>query len=223
MLTVNGLSSTDAWDFEHGYYWFSDATRMGKLLAQYELYRKIVELPGDIFELGVFKGVSLIRFAQFRDFLETATSRKIVGFDAFGKFPTEGLSNPNDHAFIERFEAGAGDGLSREKITEILALKELDRNIELVEGDVHETLPAHLEKFPQTRIALLHLDMDVLEPTAFALDCLWDRVVPGGIVVIDDYNAVEGATQAIDSFVKKTGQKLQKLSFNNTPAFIIKA
>ncbi|WP_417668096.1 TylF/MycF/NovP-related O-methyltransferase [Roseibium sp.] len=222
MLTVNGLNSSDVWDFENGYYWFSDPTRMGKLLAHYELYCKIADLPGDIFELGVFKGASLIRLAQFRSFLETPTSRKIVGFDAFGKFPTEGLSNPNDHAFIGRFETGAGDGLARDQLAEILKFKGLDQNVELVEGDVLATLPAYLEKRPQTRLALLHLDMDVKEPTEFALERLWERVVPGGLVVFDDYNAVEGATQAVDSFVEETGQRLQKLSFNHAPAFIIK-
>ncbi|WP_417684181.1 TylF/MycF/NovP-related O-methyltransferase [Roseibium sp.] len=222
MLTVNGLNSAEVWDHENAFYWFSDATRMGKLLAQYELYCRIVELPGDIFELGVFKGASLIRFAQFRSFLETATSRKIVGFDVFGKFPAEGLSNPNDHAFIKRFEAGVGDGLARDQLAKILKFKGLDQNTRLIEGDVLATVPAYLEVQPQTRLALLHLDMDVKEPTAFALEQLWDRVVPGGLVVIDDYNAVEGATQAVDSFIEKTGQRLQKLRFNHAPAFIVK-
>jgi len=44
--------------------------KINKFLAQYELYKKILEFPSDIFELGVFKGVSLIRLVIFGRALE---------------------------------------------------------------------------------------------------------------------------------------------------------
>ena len=51
------------------------------------------------------------------------------------------------------------------------------------------------------RFSLIHLDMDVYEPTAFVLKKLFDRLVVGGLIVIDDYNTVEGATIAVDEFI----------------------
>jgi len=61
-------------EYENGFYLTSETTRIAKLLAQYELYKKIVHLPGDVIECGVFKGASLIRLATFRDTLETPDS-----------------------------------------------------------------------------------------------------------------------------------------------------
>lgn len=80
----------NAFDYENGFILTSEPYRLGKILAHYEIYKKIVNLPGDVFELGVFKGNSLIQFATFRHLLENDKSRKIVGFDIFGYFPATG-------------------------------------------------------------------------------------------------------------------------------------
>ena len=80
----------DAFDYENGFALTSAPYRMGNILAHYELYKKILHVPGDVIELGVFKGNSLIQFATFRHLLENDKSRKIVGFDAFGDFPAQG-------------------------------------------------------------------------------------------------------------------------------------
>ena len=70
-------------DYENGFYLTSDVYRIGNLMAHYELYKKIIDIPGDIIELGVFKGGSIIQFATFRELLENENSRKIIGFDVF--------------------------------------------------------------------------------------------------------------------------------------------
>ena len=95
-------------------------------------------------------------------------------------------------------------------------------HFELVEGNVLNTLPKYLEDNPATRLALLHLDMDVKEPTDLALELLYDRVVPGGLVVLDDYNSVAGETISVDEFARERGLKIEKLPFYTTPAFIRK-
>ena len=115
---IEGLSEEEIWNYENGFYWFSSPTRIAKMLALYELYQTIVGLPGHIFELGVYKGASLIRLCSFRRILENDFSRKIVGFDAFGAFPRNKLSNPDDLKFIEKFENAGGDGLKKIRSTE---------------------------------------------------------------------------------------------------------
>lgn len=219
---VRSLSSANVWDYENGYYWFADRRRFGKFCAHYELYRRIVGLPGDVLEFGVYKAASLIRMAVFRDLLETAYSRKIYGFDAFGDFPTDGLSMSSDHSFVPAFESAGGPGLDVADVEAILRDKGCGDNVRLVKGNVIETLPAFLIENPQTRIALLHLDMDVYEPTRVVIEQLWDRIVPGGVMMVDDYNAVEGATRAIDEFVAKSGRRIEKLPMSHVPAFIVK-
>ena len=218
---IRELSSGDIWDYENGFYWFSDRTRIAKLMAHLAIYEQIVKLPGDVIEFGVYKAASLIRFLTFRNILENDFSRKIVGFDAFGKFP-QNLSNiDSDFGFITQFEEQGGEGLSVPEVTNILNRKGFE-NYELVAGDVFETLPKWLVQNPYTRISLLHLDMDVYAPTKYVLGELWNRVVEGGIIVFDDYNTVEGETLAVDEFLKKHKIKLVKNHFYKIPSYIIK-
>ena len=220
-MKIRNLSQDNVWDYENGFYWFSPKNRVNKMLAHYELYKTILGLPGHIFELGVYKGASLIRLATYRDALENDYSRKIVGFDAFGEFPTEGLNVKDDLEFIDKFEVAGGYGLDIQEVSALLDLKGFE-NCQLIKGNVFDTLPAYLETNPETRLSFLHLDMDVKEPTDFALEVLYERVVPGGVIVFDDYNAVAGETISVDDFSRKHKLKIEKLSFYNVPSFIRK-
>lgn len=221
-IDVKSLSDERSWDYENGFYWFSHPTRMGKALAQYEIYKLIVNIPGDIFELGVYKGASLIRLATYRRILENDYSRKIIGFDMFGKFPHSTSNTAADNEFIESFENAGGSGIKQSKLKAILERKKL-ANIELIEGNVFNTLDNYLIQFPQTRISFLHLDLDVFAPTEYALNLLYDRVVTGGVIVFDDYNSVEGETLAVDNFIKLNNLKLVKNSFYSVPAYLVKS
>jgi hypothetical protein len=220
-MKIRELESKNKWDYENGYYWFSDPTRLRKVLAHYELYKSIIDLPGDIFELGVYKGASIVRLATFRSTLENDFSRKIVGFDAFGKFPVDKLSMKEDLDFIDVFEGEGGEGLRKSELAGILEEKNF-KNITLIQGNVLDTLPEYIETNPATRISLLHLDMDVKEPTELALAELYDRVVPDGLIIFDDYNTVAGESDAVDSFVKNNKLILQKIPYYSSPAFIRK-
>jgi hypothetical protein len=220
-LTINNLTSNSAWDYENGFHWFSEQSRINKMLAHYELYKMIVDLPGDIFELGVYKGASLIRFCTFRALLESEDSRKIIGFDAFGHFPRERLSLNEDLSFIDGFEIAGGDGLSQEDLSAVLNNKAF-RNYQLIKGNIFDTVPDYLKKHPYVKLSLVHLDMDVKEPTEFALDIVFDRLVPGGLLVVDDYNAVAGATEAVDLFVKRNKLSIRKLRNYRVPSYILK-
>lgn len=219
--SIRDLNRSCVWDYENGFYWFSPKTRLNKMLAHYELYKTIVNIPGCIFEFGVYKGASLVRFATFRDALENDYSRKIIGFDAFGVFPTNKLKVKDDLNFIKKFEDAGGHGLSEDEVSDVLSSKGFE-NFSLVKGNIFDTLPKYLLDNPETRIALLHLDMDVQEPTNFALELLYNRVVPGGIIVFDDYNAVSGETISVDEFVVKHKLKLEKLPFYNVPTYVRK-
>ena len=196
---------------------------MHKLLAQWELYKRIVHLPGDVVECGVYKAASLVRWATFRDGLEAPRGRRIVCFDAFGTFPRAAVAGAADQDFIDRFFEEAGDGLSAADVRAILAHKGLAVNVDFHAGDVRETIPRLIAERPAMRIAMLHLDMDVYEPTAFALTRLWPLVVPGGLVVIDAYNAVEGATRAVDEWLADNPSlRLEKLPFAHVPTCMTK-
>jgi hypothetical protein len=210
-------SAEQAWEYENGFYLTSGISRLGKALAQYELYKRIVNLPGEILEFGVYKGTSMARLLTFRNLLESPFSRQIIGFDAFGIFPRTG--DNDDRTFIDKFEREGGPGYSIDEVTSYLSFKQL-ANFELIAGSVFDTLPVYLEARPQLRIALLHLDMDVYEPTKFVLELLSDRVVKKGLVMIDDYGTVSGASKAVDEWNENRGLTVGKLPIAHIPAFV---
>ena len=217
-MKVFGFEAKRAFEYENGFYLTSDVRRMGKLLAHYDLYKRIVGLPGAIVECGVFKGASLVRFATFRELLESPFSRESVGFDAFGAFPREG--DEGDREFIEAFEDEAGTGIAPEELQEVLAYKGI-RNVTLVPGDINETVPDVAASRPELRIALLHVDVDVYVPTRTILEHLYPRLVPGGLLVLDDYGKVAGETRAVDEYFAERGARLEKLPISHIPAFIV--
>jgi len=214
-----GFNSDQHWEYENGFYLTSHTTRLGKLLAQYELYKSIIHLPGHIVECGVYKGASLVRFCTFREILESPYSRKIIGFDAFGKFPEQ--TSALDKKFIESFEGEGGYGISIEEMQNVLKHKAF-ANVELVQGDICETIPNYLSERPELKISLLHIDVDVYKPSVTILNNLYDKVVNGGLIVFDDYGTVAGETQAADEYFHGKDVCFEKLPISHIPAFVRK-
>ena len=182
------------------FYLLPQTSRISKLINHYELYKKIVSLKGDIIVCGVFKGNSLIRFLTFREILENSLSRKIYGFDVFGKFPK--ANNKFDKKFLKKWNKNVSKGIEFEELNKIIKKKGFS-NFKLEKGDITKTIPNLIKNQPKLKIALLHLDMDIYESTKFALDKLFEFVVKGGLILIDDYKHVYGATKATNEFLKK--------------------
>lgn len=220
MKILDQFDSNKSFLYENGFYLTGKPERLGKLLAHYELYKKISNLPGAIIECGVFKGSSLIRFATFRNLFETEHSRKIIGFDMFGKFPKTRFSE--DKKYRKKFIDSAGDkSISEKELARIFELKNI-KNYELVKGDINKTVPAYVKNNPHLKIALLHVDTDVYEPAVTILKELYDKVVKGGIIAFDDYGTFPGETKAVDEFFKDKKVVIKKLPFSHIPSFVVK-
>lgn len=66
-----------------------------------------------------------------------------------------------------------------------------------MKGDVLETIPNdHHET-----IAILRLDTDFFEATKWELEHLYKKIVPGGVLIIDDYGSWAGCRKAVDDFL----------------------
>ena len=81
----------------------------------------------------------------------------------------------------------------------------------LVKGKVEDTIPQHAPE----RIALLRLDTDWYESTRHELAHLYVRLVPNGVLIIDDYGHWQGARRAVDEFFATCTPKplLQRLDY----------
>jgi hypothetical protein len=211
----------DFWEAENTWYWNAPVSRLSKAIAQWEIYKSIIQLPGEIAEFGTYKAASLIRLATFREIAENAHSRQIVAFDSFGPFPSLG-DDPSDIdvSFVERFQAEGGDGLSEDETASILEAKGF-ANIDLVGGDIFGTLPAYLEKHPALRLALVHVDVDLHAVTQLVLDLTAPLLVADGVFMLDDYGKVAGATRAVDEFlIENPAFTLSRTRFAYAPSVL---
>ncbi len=216
--TLKNVTEKKIWESENIFHLKSDVGRYGKFLAHYEIYKKILSIPGDIIECGVFKGVSLLQFASFRYLLETNASRKIVGFDDFGLFTKQ--KNIDDKKFISTWNKELGKGISEKELGKILSEKKFS-NFELIKGDVKKTIPKFIKKNKHTKVALLHLDMDVYQPTIVALKYFYKMMSNNGVILMDDYAVEVGATKAIDHFFKNKKVEIKKIGFHDHCSYIV--
>lgn len=208
------------WDFENGFYLTCESSRIGKLLNHLEIYKKIIGLPGDILEFGVYKGQSMVRLLTFRNLFESEFSKKVIGFDIFGKFPDE-LQLDSDKEFVESFENAGGYGISKEELEMHLNNKGFS-NYSLIKGNIIHTIPEFLSQNLPLKISLLHIDVDVYEPTKVILENFWDKIIKDGILMLDDYGTIEGETKAVDEFFAGQNIQIHKPMFNDIPSYVIK-
>ena len=103
-------------------------------------------------------------------------------------------------------------------------MKKKVTNYQLIKGDITKTLPEWLNLNPHKRFSLVHLDVDVYEPSIKIIELIYDRIVPGGILMLDDYGTVLGETKALEEFLDKRNLKpeFKKINYYHIPTFIIK-
>ena len=207
-----------SFDYENNFYLSCDNSRIGKMVAHYELFKMSSKIPGCIIECGVFKGASLIRFATFLKLLKS--NKKIIAFDTFGKHTTTKISS--DHKRRKILLSHGKEAISEKQLMNILKRKGLEKNIQLIKGDITETVPRYLKLNPNLKISLLNLDVDFYEPSMTILKNFYPKLSKGGILMLDDYGIWDGETMAVNEYFHGKKIKIRKFSFSQTPSYIIK-
>jgi O-methyltransferase len=162
----------------------------------YSIAKSLNYLEGDIAECGVFHGGSSFLMLS----ASAGTSKKLFGFDSF-----EGLSVPSPEDVIESaetFEWKAGDMSYQEEIAlENLAV--FSDRVFLYRG----WIPSRFDCVNDANFCLVHIDVDLYEPTRESLEFFYGRLVTGGMIICDDYGfqTCPGAKQAMDDFVSENG------------------
>lgn len=202
-----------------------------RFLAHWEIFRQVSELPGSILELGVSRGVSLFTFYKFLEITHPAdTGRRVYGIDSFEGLTDfgdkDGAHHEEDAGRSDRRVGGWSAGAVEGEVMALLDLFNADNilareRISIVKGRVADALPRLLEANPGLRFSIVHFDMDLYEPTKYALDAVWDLIVPGGAVILDEYavRPWEGETNAVDEFFRERELKVivKKFPWANTP------
>jgi hypothetical protein len=125
--------------------------------------------------------------------------RKVIGFDTFEGFP-EGAITAHDG----KAKAGdyAGDmGVLMDCVHEFDRDRPIahKRKVELVKGDVRETIPRYLRTHSYLFVSLLFMDLDIYTSTKAALAAFLPLMLPGSVVAFDELNNPDwkGEAQAL--------------------------
>ncbi|MDD3312711.1 TylF/MycF/NovP-related O-methyltransferase [Pseudodesulfovibrio sp.] len=180
----------------------------------YALYKAVEYLvkhniTGDFAECGVWRGGSMMLAAlACRHFGDQ--TRRIHLFDTFEGNPEprpEDLDwdGQDPHPTWEEYQKrgmkwGYGGPLEDVRRNVLTTEYPQDRFV-FVPGRVEETLPGAAPG----SLALLRLDTDLYESTAHELRTLYPRLVPGGVLIVDDYGYYQGARKATDEYLAETG------------------
>jgi hypothetical protein len=143
---------------------------------------------GLVLEFGVASGATINHLATSVALRE----RRIYGFDSFC-----GLPEPWADYCAGYFACQPPD---------------VAANVGLVVGNFAETIPPFLEKHPGSA-ALIHLDADLYSSTKLVLKCLAPRIVPGTVIVMDEYFIVTDHEQrAFNEWLATNGRRCRPVA-----------
>ena len=198
-----------------------------RLLNIYELSESVEKnkLKGAFVECGVWKGGCSAVMAYVAK--KVKSNRKIWLFDSF-----EGLPEPTgkDGTRAKNFASNRTSGSLKTINKNVGTIQHVKRifsklrinmtNVNIRKGWFQHTLPKAKKEIGD--IAILRLDGDWYESTKVCLENLYDPVVQGGFVVIDDYGTWEGCKKAVDEFFKKRNLKVKLIKTDNTEFYFKK-
>ena len=204
-----------------------------RFLAHHHFFLQTLDVPGDIAELGVFRGLGLMSWANFLEAHAIGDRTKVVhGFDNWRGFTHIDSADGENYAQTHKEVGGFSPEAYFKELQAAIDIFDADRfipykaRVNLVEGDIENSVAEFVQAHPGVRFSLVHFDCDLYRPTKAALTAMWDRVSRGGVVLFDEYAIKEwpGETQAVDEFLAEhPGLQIKTLSWTNTPAgYLIK-
>lgn len=159
---------------------FVGSVNLARFLAYYEMYKQVVDISGDIADVGTYRGASLLTFAKFIKIFEPYSQTRAHGFDWFkGMDPGPDDAAANEGKYVP----------SKQTLQRLVDLQGLDGFIELHDMDLTSPdLPAFLNERPWLRFKCIFLDCGMAKVMQSTLEHMYPRLVPGGILILDHFN-----------------------------------
>lgn len=201
---------------------------LSRFLYKAEIFRKVLEVQGSVVEVGVLWGGGLMTMAKLSAIYEPLNyQRRIIGFDTFSGFPN--LSEKDAGGKSRHLKVGGLAVDSKSDIEEAVELFDQNRflnhlpKVELVRGDATETIPEYLKKNPHLVVSLLHLDVDIYEPTKVALEYLVPRMPKGAIIMFDELNVDlwPGETLAVLDSLGLKNLRIQRVNYQTVASYAV--
>jgi len=177
-------------------------------------YLVAAEIEGAFIECGVYLGGSIMA-AELVLARHEGTSRPVYALDTFSGFVARNAELDVDQV-TGTVECVPQEGLDYSEGSFANMRSVGYSGLRIVKGDVLQTIPT----LEVDSIALLRLDTDTYETTKFELESLYDRVVRGGVVIVDDYGYTVGCKKAVDDFLATRAPVLMQRINKNVRCWI---
>lgn len=190
------------------------------------------DIPGDVVETGVWRGGAVIFMVKYLQYLSDSVflynderrvvpRRHVIACDSFMGLPEPGaldVMHNGAHASTIDFRDLKVDKTAF--LENLMAFNIKHADVTVLDGWFKDTL----HRVPDC-ISLLRMDGDYYESTMTTLDLLYDKVSPGGTILIDDYRWWAGCKQAVHDFFRKRNLAVDLIQTagDDTEAWFIKA
>ena len=213
-------SSGEIFDKLSSFTRFVSRQNLSTFLAKNEIFKRILNIHGNIIECGVFRGTGLMTWAHLSSIYEPLNhNRMILGFDSFSGFPSV-----SDNDKMEGFEhkgIGAYSFPHLDELNKSIELYDMNRpighlqKVALVQGDALKTIPEFVNNNQHLIVSLLYLDFDLYEPTKTAILNFYPRMPKGSIIVFDELNQKQwpGESKALLDTIGINKLKIERFPF----------
>jgi O-methyltransferase len=160
-----------------------------------ELTGLVTDVPGDIAECGVYRGASAELMGR------ALPGRQLHLFDSF-----EGLSEPDgvDGAYWRRGDLTADESAVHQRM-----------QAAGLAHTVHKGwIPERFADINGVTFALVHIDVDLYQPTLDSISFFYPRLARGGLIIFDDYGfeSCPGARRAVDEYMANKSEGVVRLT-----------
>lgn len=147
---------------------------------------RTLRVAGPVVECGCWEGGMSGAIA------EVLRGRHFYLLDSFEGLPDAGVEDTErDRSLLARDRLVSAEDIASN------TMRRSGADFTLVRGWFKETVPT----LDVDGIAVLRLDGDLYDSTLVCLENLLPRVVPGGLVIIDDYGHWDGCTRAVHDYL----------------------
>ena len=170
---------------------FIRGSLLARIFAIQEAYQLILGKPGYVFDIGTWRGQTAVICENLRAIYEPLNlNRKIVAFDTFTGY--SGFSSKDKPTELNKDGTyGIDDKNYADFLKKLLELHEQSNAMgnnfgkhKVIMGDCRETISKFFDDEPNSFVSLAFIDVNSYEPTAMAIEKIWTKLIPNGIIAI---------------------------------------